>query len=457
MASSAAGVTEPIELTGWGRAMPTAANVRTPTDPDELAKGVLDAGPRGVIARGLGRSYGDAAQNAGGTVLDATGATSLEPDPVDAEGVVTVSAGMSLDALMRAYVPHGFFLPVSPGTRFVTVGGAIAADVHGKNHHADGSFINHVRSLRLALPTGDVVTLTRGDELFWATAGGMGLTGVIVEATIVLRRIESSAVLVDTDRLPDLDSALAAMSEGDAGYHYSAAWIDLMATGAQMGRSVLYRGDFATLDALPRRRRANPLALTARVFATAPPVPKSVLTHLSLRAFNEAVFRSAPRHRRHELQTITRFFHPLDIVGQWNRLYGPSGFIQWQPVVPFGAESTLQHIVETLSSSGTPSFLSVLKRFGPGNDAPLSFPMPGWTLSLDLPVAHGTALSQLLDDLDRRVAAVGGRVYFAKDSRMRPELVPLMYPRLDEWRAMCAKADPDGVMQSDLSRRLKLR
>ncbi|MEY2452180.1 MAG: decaprenylphospho-beta-D-ribofuranose 2-oxidase, partial [Acidimicrobiaceae bacterium] len=380
-----------------------------------------------------------------------------EQPPVGADGVVTVSAGTSLHDLMQAYVSRGFFLPVSPGTRFVTVGGAIAADVHGKNHHADGSFINHVRSMRLALPSGDVRDLTPDDDLFWATAGGMGLTGVIVDASIVLRRIESSAVLVDTDRLPDLDAALAAMSEGDSGYHYSAAWIDLMATGRQMGRSVLYRGDFATLDVLPRRRRNNPLALTARVLATAPPVPAPVMNHLSLRAFNELYFRVAPRQRRGELQTITRFFHPLDIVGEWNRLYGPHGFIQWQPVVPFGAESTLQHIVEALSSSGTPSFLSVLKRFGPGNDAHLSFPMPGWTLSLDLPVTHGPTLGKLLDDLDRRVAEVGGRIYFAKDSRMRPELVPLMYPRLDEWRGVCATADPDGVMQSDLGRRLHLR
>ena len=437
--------------------MPTAAEVRKPADTAELAKGVLDAGPRGVIARGLGRSYGDAAQNAGGTVIDATGTEPDEQPPVGVDGVITVDAGTSLSALMRAYVPRGFFLPVSPGTRFVTVGGAIAADVHGKNHHADGSFINHVQSLRLALPGGEVLDLTPDDELFWATAGGMGLTGVIVDATIVLRAIESSAVATDTDRLPDLDAALAAMSEGDAGYHYSAAWIDLMATGRQMGRCVLYRGDFATRDALPRKRQANPLAFSTHVVATAPPSPAGLLNHLSLRAFNEAFFRTAPRRRRGELQTITRFFHPLDIVSHWNRLYGPSGFIQWQPVVPFGAESTLQHIVDVLSSSGTPSFLSVLKRFGPGNDAPLSFPMSGWTVSLDLPVAHGPALGQLLDDLDRKVADVGGRVYFAKDSRMRPELVPLMYPRLDEWRAVCAKADPDGVMQSDLSRRLQLR
>jgi decaprenylphospho-beta-D-ribofuranose 2-oxidase len=450
------GMTHRSLLTGWGRAMPTSAEVRSPTNGDELAKGVVDSGARGVIARGLGRSYGDAAQNAGGTVLDATGATAVEfPPPND--GLVTVVAGTSLEALMQAYVPRGYFLPVSPGTRFVTIGGAIASDVHGKNHHADGSFINHVRSMRLALPDGSVVEVTAADALFWATAGGMGLTGVIVDATIHLRPIESSAVSVDTDRVPDLDAALALMSEGDAGYHYSAAWIDLLATGRHMGRSVLYRGEFATRDALPPKRQHDPLAFSMRTVASAPPAPPKLLNHLSLRAFNECYFRVAPRRRRGELQTITRFFHPLDIVNNWNRLYGPSGFIQWQPVVPFGAESTLQHIVEALSSSGIPSFLSVLKRFGPGNQGHLSFPISGWTLSLDIPVTRGVALGKLLDDLDRRVADVGGRVYFAKDSRMRPELVPVMYPRLDEWREVCATADPDGVMQSDLGRRLQLR
>ena len=437
--------------------MPTAAEVRTPTNRDELAKGVLDAGPRGVIARGLGRAYGDAAQNAGGTVVDATGAVAETFADPDSDGVVTVLAGTSLEALMLAYVPRGFFLPVSPGTRFVTVGGAIASDVHGKSHHSDGSFINHVRSMRLALPDGSVVEVTPSDPLFWATAGGMGLTGVVVDATIALRRIESSAVSVDTDRVPDLDAALALMREGDDAYHYSAAWIDLMATGRHMGRCVLYRGDFASRDELPAKRRGDPYALSMRTIATAPPSPPGLLNHLSLRVFNEGVFRSAPRRRRGELQTITRFFHPLDIVNEWNRLYGPTGFIQWQPVVPFGAEATLQHIVEALSTSGTPSFLSVLKRFGPGNAGHLSFPMPGWTLSLDLPVTHGPALGELLDDLDDKVAEVGGRVYFAKDSRMRPELVPVMYPRLDEWRAVCAAADPNGVMQSDLGRRLHLR
>jgi len=200
------------ELRGWGRTMTSAAEVQTPTSREELAKGLLHAGRRGVIARGLGRAYGDAAQNAGGLVLDSTGAALHAVAPTTDNGTVTVDAGVSLEALLQTFVPQGYFLPVSPGTRFVTVGGAIASDVHGKNHHVDGSFMNHVRSLRLALPDGEVRALTPADDLFWATAGGMGLTGVVVDATITLPRIASSVVVVDTDRLPDLDAVMAEMS-----------------------------------------------------------------------------------------------------------------------------------------------------------------------------------------------------------------------------------------------------
>ena len=218
----------------------------------------------------------------------------------------------------------------------------------------------------------------------------------------------------------------------------------------QLGRCVLYRGEFAPRDALPRRRQANPLAFSARMVATAPPMPSDSST--TCRSARCPSCTSIARHADDATSSRrSRASSTRSTASHWNRLYGRRGFIQWQPVVPFGAESTLRHIVEALSSSGTPSFVSVLKRFGPGDAAHLSFPMAGWTLSTDLPVADGPVLGALLDDLDRKVADVGGRVYFAKDSRMRPELVPLMYPRLDEWRAVCATADPDGVMQSDLA------
>lgn len=390
-------------------------------------------------------------------MIDTTHVTSPLPR-VGPEGVVTLPAGLSIDALLRSAVPQGWFVPVTPGTRHVTIGGAIASDIHGKNHHVSGTFTRHVRSIRLALPAGDDVQVspTHDPELFWATAGGMGLTGVIIEAEVALTRIETSMLRVDTDRAPDLDAVLGLMSEGDAEYPYSVAWIDLAATGRHLGRSVLGRGRFARVEDLLGRMRLAPLAYGPSTRITAPPVPFSVLNRMSVRAFNEIWYRKSPTRRRGELQSIPQFFHPLDMIGAWNRLYGPNGFLQWQPVVPLGAEDLLRRIVERLAASGCASFLAVLKRFGAANPAPLSFPIEGWTLSLDIP-AGARGLHERLDEMDRWVADAGGRVYLAKDSRLRAELVPVMYPRLEEWRAICQRVDPDGVLQSDQSRRLRLR
>lgn len=447
-------------LSGWGRTAPTApAEILVPRDTLELVEAATRSvrHDRGLIARGLGRSYGDSAQNAGGTVIDTTQVTDALA-AVGAEGVVTLPAGLSIDTLLRRVVPQGWFVPVTPGTRHVTVGGAIASDIHGKNHHVAGTFARHVRSIRLAVPTGQVVTVSPEEdpELFWATAGGMGLTGVIVEADVALTPIETSLLRVDTDRAPDLEAVLTLMAEGDADYPYSVAWIDLAATGRHLGRSVLGRGDFARLHDLPSRRRADPLAYGPSTRITAPPVPFSVLNRMSVRAFNEVWYRRSPQRRRGELQSIARFFHPLDMVRSWNRLYGPNGFLQWQPVVPLGAEDLLRRIVERLAESGYASFLAVLKRFGAANPGPLSFPIEGWTLSLDIP-AGSSGLAERLDEMDRWVADSGGRVYLAKDSRLRSELVPLMYPRLEEWRAVCQRVDPDALLQSDQARRLRLR
>jgi decaprenylphospho-beta-D-ribofuranose 2-oxidase len=445
-------------LTGWGGTAPTAAEVVAPVGTDELARAFDDAPPRGVIARGLGRSYGDAAQNAGGRVVRTTGAAGVGPIALD--GTVTVDAGVGLDALLRETVPRGWFVPVTPGTRHVTIGGAIAADIHGKNHHVDGSWCQHVERIRLRSPDGDTRQIGPGEDpdLFWATAGGLGLTGAILDATIRLRPIGTSRLLVDTDRANDLDDVLARLKEGDADSRYTVAWIDLIARGRHLGRSVVQRGDFARLDDLPAAQRdpGHALAFHPRPVAAAPPgIPNWLLNPLTVRAFNEAWFRAAPAHRRGELQTIQFFFHPLDLVHRWNRMYGPRGFLQWQPVVPFGHEETLRYVIESLSHSGCASFLTVLKRLGPSDPGPLSFPAPGWTLSVDIP-AGGADLGPLLDDLDERIAAVGGRVYLAKDSRLRPELVPVMYPRLDEWRAIQHRADPKGALRSDMSRRLRL-
>lgn len=445
-------------LTGWGRTAPTAAEVVEVLGTGEVRAAVRSAGPRGVLARGLGRSYGDAAQNAGGRVLRLPdhGGIVIDQD----RGEVTAQAGLSLDKVLRQLVPAGRFVPVTPGTRLVTLGGAVAADIHGKNHHVAGSFGSHVTRLRLVTADGEerVVAPDHDPETFWATVGGMGLTGVITEVTFRAPAVQTSRMLVETSRAADLDRCMAQLAEADHRHPYSVAWIDLAARGSAMGRSVLTCGDHAPLDALPAGLRGDPLAFDPAPLAEAPSlVPSGLLNRLSVRAFNEVWFRKAPRSRTGEVQSIGAFFHPLDGVGGWNRIYGPNGFLQYQFVVPDGVagERALRTAVERLATSGTASFLAVLKRFGAQGEGMLSFPMPGWTLALDLPVGPA-GLAELLDVLDRLVLEAGGRLYFAKDSRMPAALVPLMYPRLEEWRAVRRRLDPAGRLQSDLARRLDL-
>jgi decaprenylphospho-beta-D-ribofuranose 2-oxidase len=354
-------------------------------------------------------------------------------------------------------VPAGFFVPVTPGTRDVTIGGAIAADIHGKNHHADGSIAQHVERLTLQTPNGTFeLSPTDDTELFWATAGGMGLTGVITEATLRLRRIETSVMLVEAERAVDIDDVMSRMVDADGRHQYSVAWIDCLARGRDLGRAVLTCADHATAEDLTGRWKRPARRYESRTPVGAPRwVPSNLLNHTTVRAFNEMWFRRAPRHRTVGLESIESYFYPLDAVRNWNRLYGPAGLRQYQYVVPDSEAATVRATLECISDAGLASFLAVLKRFGPQRGGPLAFPMPGWTLAFDV-AASAPGLEPLLQRLDRLIVDAGGRVYLAKDSRLCAGVLADMYPDLDRFREVRARVDPDGRLQSDLGRRLQL-
>ncbi|MCX5102850.1 MULTISPECIES: FAD-binding protein [unclassified Streptomyces] len=444
-----------VSLTGWGRTAPTTAVRFRPRSYEEAAATVRGCGPRGSIARGLGRAHGDAAQNAGGSVLDMTALNRIRT--VDAAaGLVVCDAGVSLHRLTEVLLPLGWFVPVTPTTRYVTVGGAVGADIHGHNQHISGSFSRHVQELELLSAEGEIRTVRPGTALFDATAGGLGLTGVILSATLRCHRVTSSWMSVDTERAVDLDDLLERLGAGDHRYRYSAAWIDLRASGRATGRSVLTRGEHVPRYALPARARRTPLSFRPGPLPAAPTlVPEALLGGAPAALLNEVRYRGAPRYRIGELQRLAAFFHPLDGLPHRNRIHGRAGSVRYQFAVGHGREETLRRTVHRISRRRWPATNAVLKRFGAGDPGWLSFPVPGWTLALDLPAAL-PGLAGFLDSLDEEVAAAGGRVCLAKDSRLRPELLAAMYPRLADFRSLRAELDPAGAFRSDLSRRLSL-
>ncbi len=445
-------------LSGWGGGPQARVSVVRAADEAELRAAVARAQAErscssaarihtGAIARGLGRSYGDAAQLGGGLVIDTTRLIGCEFDP--RAGTVTAQAGVTLGRLLAELVPAGWIVPVLPGTQHVTIGGAIASDIHGKNHGAVGTFGRHVTELGLLTAGGEVRELAPGsdDGLFEATVGGMGLTGVILWATVKLRPVRGPMLSVDTDRAEDLDAALALLSE--PGGPHRVAWIDML--GSRAGRGVVTRA--ADSDA-PYERGGD--GATVRARATVPERwPGGPLRVSTAMAFNELWFRRAPRHERGRLEPLGRHYFPLDVLNRWPRLYGRHGMLQYQLAVPRGSEDVLTLVSEILARAKVPCYLAVLKDFGAAGPPPLSFPIAGWTLALDLPRA-AEGLYEALMRCDELVAERGGRVYFAKDARMRPGVVEAMYPRLSEWRAVRDAVDPDGLWRSDMALRTGL-
>ena len=442
-------------LSGWGRYPVESCHLFRPEKRSEVADTLASGLEPSYISRGLGRSYGDAALNENaGVIWHVLLNRFLSFD--NASGVLECESGVSLAEIIQYFLPRGWFLPVTPGTKFVTVGGAIAADIHGKNHHKDGSFSNFTLDFRLLTPTGELLLCSPADhpEVFWATVGGMGLTGNILSARLRLRRVDSAYVLVDFHKSPNLEDVLGTMDASDERYDYSVAWIDALATGKTMGRIVLMRGNHAAAAELPARFRhalATPAVPQWNLFVD---FPSGILNWLTVKGFNTAyyaVHHTAPR----QLVNFEKFFYPLDAINHWNRMYGKRGFVQYQIALPQASgRAGLRTILDRLARSGRASFLAVLKRFGDAGPGRLSFPLHGYTLALDIPVARG--LVPFLHELDRMTLDHGGRIYLAKDAVLRAGDFAAMYPKLESFRAIQRKLDPERVLSSSMARRLKI-
>lgn len=432
-----------MEIHGWGRYPRLDAQVALPLSAKQCAAALQTASP--LIPRGLGRSYGDSAlapQVLGTQYLDHFQAFDA------ATGLLSCAAGISLDTILRTFVPRGWFLPVTPGTRFVTVGGAIASDVHGKNHHVDGSFSAHLHRIELLLGNGECVfaSATENADLFHATCGGMGLTGVILSAAFLLKRIQSSDIIQTTIKAQDLEAVLEAFDE-HASASYSVAWIDCLARGAKLGRSLLMLGEHAGDGPMvTQNKRATPVPFNS---------PAGLLNRTSVQIFNTLNYGRVRNGKSTRRLPFEPFFYPLDTLSDWNRLYGKPGFVQYQFVLPKAAGVTgLREVLECIALSGRGSFLAVLKVFGAGNTNHLSFPIEGYTLALDFKVEP--VVFELLDTLDRIVLHHGGRLYLAKDARMSEATFKASYPRWQEFETVRAHWHAHQKFASTQSRRLGL-
>jgi decaprenylphospho-beta-D-ribofuranose 2-oxidase len=434
------------KIGGWGRHPVREGRV---VRPERL---MLPGGAVPLLPRGLGRAYGDAAvpASAEGLVIETARADRiLDFDP--ASGLLTCEAGLSLAEILRVFLPRGWFLPVTPGTKFVTVGGCVATDVHGKNHHRDGSFGGFVERLRLRVADGRLVDCgPRVErELFLSTVGGMGLTGLIVEVTFRLRRVESPWMVLDAKPVEGLDEMLDGLRASARDWTYTVGWIDGLARGRALGRGVLMRGRHASQresgGRRPRPRRALRVPWDA---------PEWLLNPAFMRLFNRLYHARHGTMREPGLVSCEQFFYPLDALHEWNRLYGARGFLQYQCALPRAAGTApVRALLAMLAAREAASFLAVIKDFGPDAEAYLSFPLPGTTLSLDLPY-RGPDTEALVHELNRTVIQAGGRIYLAKDAVTRAEDFALMMPRLDQWKALRDRWDPDRRFRSAQSVRL---
>lgn len=423
----------PKIVTSWGRRFHYSHHGKTPQWLDQTGSLLNQAREQSlpILAHGQGRSYGDSCLNQDGMLINTSHLNRfIEFDA--AQGTLSCEAGTTLDQILDLIVPTGWFLPVTPGTRFVSVGGAIANDVHGKNHHLEGTFGRHVLTMDLQRSDGSIHTLTQSNEnhaLFEATVGGLGLTGLILRATLRLRPIHNPWMDSETVRFKDLAGFFALSKESDQRFEYTVSWLDCLAKGANLGRGLFMRANHCEPGQLPDKGNTPGGNLN---MPFTPPV--SLVNKWSLAAFNQLYYHKQRSDRIQSIDHYQPYFYPLDSIGHWNRMYGPKGFVQYQCVLPTrDAQDAAHAFLERIAKSGQGSFLAVMKIFGAqSSPGMLSFPMPGATLATDF-AWHGDKTEKLLKELDAIVQEAGGRLYPAKDSRMSPADFETYYPRLDEF------------------------
>ncbi len=432
-----------MKIYGWGRYATIDAQVLLPQTKSECAN--LLKGSQIILPRGMGRSYGDSANNS--TVLQSNYLDHFI-DFNESTGVLSCEAGVSIREVLEFTVPKGWFLSVTPGSSFVTIGGAIASDVHGKNHHLSGTFSDHLLSFDILLGTGEIITVTKDSypDLFRATCGGMGLTGVILSASIQLRPIKSSQIHQKIIKASCLE-AVCEQFEANHASTYSVAWIDCLATGKWLGRSLLILGEHGqdgNLEIGKQKRLNMPIDM-----------PSTIMNQYSIKAFNSLYYHRIFSKKEAELVSIEQYFYPLDAISNWNRLYGKAGFVQYHFVLPkaIGMKG-MKKILEMIVSSGKGSFLAVLKVFGKANENFLSFPMDGYTLALDFKISKETL--QLIKLLDGMVVEMGGRIYLTKDALMTEATFKKTYPQWEYFEEVRAKYGAIGKFASNQSKRLGL-
>lgn len=438
-----ADVADASTLEGWGRIGVPGREVLS-ADLEAVTKSA-------VLSRGLGRSYGDSSlpANASDKVVASRLADRLLSFDEET-GVVRAEAGLCLAELNRLFIPRGWFTPVTPGTKFVTLGGMVASDVHGKNHHVEGCFGAHVRALRMRLADDSIVECSpqQYPDLFYGTIGGMGLLGHVLEVEFTLKRIASPWVLMETERVRDIDEYIASLDREARVWPMTMGWIDCLSHGSSLGRGILFAGRWATPEEAPRKPPPS-----SRDLVLPFELPNWALNHFTASAFNSLIYWSKLEHRQRQVVGPDPFFYPLDAIHHWNRGYGPRGFTQYQCVLPRKAgPRAVRAFLEKLTSIGCASPLCVIKDCGPEGKGMLSFPMEGTSIAVDMPVSAD--IQRITDQLNEMVIASGGRIYLTKDRFTRPEHFRAMEPRLDAFLAVREKWDPKRRLRSAQSVRL---